>query len=103
MDWYRRSIHARRLVGMAAVSIGLSLAGWWIFNLLTPPQDNPFKPLDLALKPGLVTGFKLDSLKHDKPACFALLDEASVGYTRTTGRPIIPNAASWMDLRSTSR
>lgn len=82
MDWYRRSIHVRRLIGMAGVSIGLSLAGWWVFNLLTPPQDNPFKPLDLTLKPGLVTGFKLDSLKHDKPACFALLDEASVGYTR---------------------
>jgi hypothetical protein len=67
MEWYHRSLHVRRLVGMAAVSIGLSLAGWWVFNLLTPQQDNPFKPLDLTLKPGLVTGFKLDSLKHDKP------------------------------------
>lgn len=82
MDWYRRSIHVRRLVGMAAVTVALSLAGWWVFNLLTPPQHNPFKPLDLTLKPGIVTGFKLDGLKHDKPACFMLLDQAGVAYTR---------------------
>jgi hypothetical protein len=82
MQWYHRSIHVRRLVGMAAVTVALSLAAWWVFNLLTPPQHNPFKPLDLTLKPGIATGFKLDSLNHDKPACFMLLDQAGVEYTR---------------------
>lgn len=67
---------------MAAVTVGMSLATWWLFNLLTPPQDNPFKPLDLTVKPGIVTGFKLDSLTHDKPLCFTLLDRAGVEYTR---------------------
>lgn len=82
MEWYRRSIHVRRLVGMAVVTVAVSLAGWWAFNLFIPPQHNPFKPLDLTLRPGIVTGFKLDSLMHDKPTCFHLLDQAGVGYTR---------------------
>lgn len=82
MDWYRRSLHVRRLVGMTLVTVAMSFAAWWLFNLLTPPQHNPFKPLDLTVKPGVVTGFKLDGLTHDKPACFALLDAAGVDYTR---------------------
>jgi len=82
MQWFHRSLHIRRLVGMAAVTIGLSVATWWFLNLVTPPQHNPFKPLDLTRKPGVVTGFKLDSLKDNKPACFFLLDQAGVGYTR---------------------
>lgn len=82
MEWSHRSIHVRRLVGMAAVTIGMSLAVWWVFNQLTPPQHNPFKPLDLTLRPDIVTGFKLDGLKDNKPACFFLLDQAGVRYTR---------------------
>lgn len=82
MEWYRRSIHVRRLVGMAAVTVGVSLAGWWAFNLLTPPQHNPFKPLDLTVRPGIVTGFNLDTLKHNKSRCFVLLDQAGVSYAR---------------------
>lgn len=82
MDWIHPNLHVRRLIGMAVVTIAMSLAGWWVFNLLTPPQHNPFKPLDLTLRPGMVTGFKLDALKSNKPACFALLDQAGVKYTR---------------------
>lgn len=82
MQWFHRSLHLRRLIGMAAVTIAMLWATWWVYNLLTPPQHNPFKPLDLTLKPGIVTGFKLDSLTHDKPQCFALLDKAGIAYTR---------------------
>lgn len=82
MQWYHRSIHVRRLVYKAIITIALLILGWQAFNFFTPPQHNPFKPLDLATRPGIVTGFKLDSLGHDKPACFALLDKAGVRYTR---------------------
>ena len=78
MEWIHPNLHVRRLLGMAVVTIAMSLAGWWVFNLLTPPQHNPFKPLDLTLKPGIVTGFKLDGLKDNKSACFFLLDQAGV-------------------------
>lgn len=82
MQWYHRSLHLRRLLGMAAVTAAMLAVAWWLINTLTPPQHNPFKPLDLTIRPGVATGFKLDSLKHDKPACFALLDLAGVDYTR---------------------
>ncbi len=82
MEWYHRSLHLRRLIGMTLVTIGMSLATWWLFNLLTPPQHNPFQPLDLAVRPGVVTGFKLDGLGHDKQTCFSLLDGTGVEYTR---------------------
>lgn len=82
MEWYHRSIHVRRLVWKSVVTLAMAIAGWQAFNFLTPPQHNPFKPLDLTIKPGIVTGFKLDTLAHDKPACFALLDKAGVRYTR---------------------
>ena len=74
-------MHVRRLLGMAVVTIAMSLAGWWVFDLLTPPQHNPFKPLDLAIRPGIATGFKLGGLSKSPPLCFALLDKVSVTYT----------------------
>jgi hypothetical protein len=83
MQWYHRSIHVRRLFYKAIITVALSILGWQAFNFLTPPQHNPFKPLDLTIQPGIVTGFKLDSLGSNKPACFALLDQAGVKYTRT--------------------
>jgi hypothetical protein len=58
------------------------LLGWQAFNFLTPPQHNPFTPLDLTIKPGVATGCKLGSLGDQKPTCFALLDEAGATYTR---------------------
>jgi hypothetical protein len=82
MDWYHRSIHVRRLIAMALITVVMCAGAWWLVNALTPPQHNPFKPLDLTLKPGIVTGFKLDRLAHNKPACFQLLDAAGVEYTR---------------------
>jgi hypothetical protein len=82
MDWIHPNLHVRRLIGMAVVTIALSLWGWWLFNWLTPPQHNPFKPLDLTRTPGVATGFKLDSLADEPAQCFALLDEAGVKYTR---------------------
>jgi hypothetical protein len=47
---------------MTVVTLAMSIAGWWVFNLLTPPLHNPFKPLDLTTRPGLATGFKLARL-----------------------------------------
>jgi hypothetical protein len=81
MEWIHPNMHVRRLLGMAVVTIAMSLAGWWVFNLLTPPQHNPFKPLDLAIRPGIATGFKLDGLSKSPPLCFALLDKVGVTYT----------------------
>lgn len=66
---------------MAAVTIALLGAAWWLVNALTPPQHNPFKPLNLATKPGIATGFKLDRLSASPPLCFALLDRVGVQYT----------------------
>jgi hypothetical protein len=81
MEWLHPNLHVRRLIGMAAVTLAMSLATWWLFNLLTPPQHNPFKPLDLTVRPGIATGFKLDRLTSSPPLCFALLDKAGVKYT----------------------
>jgi hypothetical protein len=38
--------------------------------------------LDLAARPGLSTGFKLDRLAQDPALCFELLDQAGVKYSR---------------------
>jgi hypothetical protein len=84
MDWLHPNLHVRRLILMSIVSAAMLVAAWMLIDLLTPPQHNPFKPLDLRREPGIVTGFKLDGLTHDKPACFALLDQAGVKYTRFT-------------------
>ena len=81
MKWIHPNLHMRRLIGMAAVTLAMSFATWWVFNLLTPPQHNPFKPLDLTIRPGIATGFKLDALGSNPPLCFALLDRAGVKYT----------------------
>ena len=82
MQWYHRSIHVRRLFYKAVITLAMLLLGWQAFNFFTPPQHNPFKPLDLTVKPGVVTGYKLESLGANKLACFALLDQAGVTYTR---------------------
>jgi len=81
-DWIHPNLHMRRLIGMAVTTVLISLWGWWLFNWLTPPQHNPFKPLDLVARPGIATGFKLDRLAQDPAQCFALLDKAGVKYTR---------------------
>src|SRR5690348_4883750 len=74
--------HVRKLVGMAAVSVGLGFLGYLVFDLLTPPQHNPFKPVELTREIGFATGFKLDRLSQDPNACFAALNRAGIEYTR---------------------
>ena len=81
MDWIHPNLHVRRLIGMAIVTVAMLSVTWWVFNLLTPAQHNPFKPLDLATRPGLATALKLDRLGSSPPLCFALLDKAGVKYT----------------------
>jgi hypothetical protein len=81
-DWIHPNRHVRKLLGMGVVTVLMALWGWWLFNWLTPPQDNPFKPLELTTEPGLATGFKLDRLANNPTLCFQLLDEAGVKYTR---------------------
>ncbi len=81
MKWLHPNLHVRRLIGMAAVTLVMSMATWWLFNLLTPRQHNPFKPLDLAIRPGIATGLKLDGLSASPTVCFALLDNVGVKYT----------------------
>jgi hypothetical protein len=73
--------HVRKLVGMAAVTLGLGFLGVVVFDWLAPAQDNPFKPIELTRQVGLATGFKLDRLAQDPRACFAALDRAGVAYT----------------------
>jgi len=76
------NVHVQRLIGMALASAAISLCAWWMFNLLAPAQDNPFRPLTPATQPGLATGLKLDRLAHTPAACFALLVLARVKFTR---------------------
>jgi hypothetical protein len=59
----------------------------------TPPQHNPFKPLDLASEPGLATGFKLDRLAQHPQRCFDALDRVDVGYTRISREGAEPECA----------
>jgi hypothetical protein len=80
-DWIHPNRHVRKLIGMAAVTVGLSWLGWLVFDWLAPAQHNPFKPLDLATKPGIATSFKLDRLGQNPAACFAVLDKVGVAYT----------------------
>ena len=87
------NVHVQRLIGMALASAAISLCAWWMFNLLAPAQDNPFRPLTLATQPGLATGLKLDRLAHTPAACFALLDLAGVKYTRIEQRGPLPQCA----------
>jgi hypothetical protein len=81
-NWLHPNRHVRKLIGMGAVTLGLSLLGWLVFDWLTPAQHNPFKPLDLATRPGIATGFKLDRLAQNKQKCFAALDRVGIAYTR---------------------
>jgi hypothetical protein len=74
--------HVRKLVGMAAVTLGLGVLGFLVFDWLTPAQHNPFKAVELSREIGFATGFKLDRLSQDPRACFATLDRAGIQYTR---------------------
>lgn len=77
---------------LAAGWIAALAVGWavlWLLNKYTPPQHNPFAPLDLRDPIGMATYRKFTNLKHDREACFAALDETGVEYTpipdRVTG------------------
>jgi hypothetical protein len=73
-----------------------AIAGWgaWLaYNRFTPPQDNPFKPLDLLLPPGLATAMKLDRLADDGAFCRQLLEAADVEYGESV-RPVTNPACS---------
>lgn len=48
---------------------------------ITPPQHNPFRPLDLADPPGAATYAKITGLADDADACQALLSAANIGFT----------------------
>ena len=73
--------HVRDLIVMAAITVGLIGAAWWAVDRFVPPQDNPFKPLDLMMPPGLATGAKLRALADDPALCRQLLAEAGVAFT----------------------
>lgn len=79
---YSRNRHIRTLAGMLLVTIVLAAIAYKIFEWATPPQDNPFKPLDLQAPIGRATGLKLDMLEQRKEACFVALSGAGVEYTR---------------------
>ncbi len=77
----RRYPNVLRLIAMLAISAGMLWAAWKIVDIAVPSQDNPFKPLDLSLQPGVATGMKLDRLKQKPDQCLAALDAAGVAYT----------------------
>lgn len=79
---YVKNHHIRRLAAMAAISIAMLWAALWLVDKVTPPQDNPFKPLDLTAPVGLATGMKLDAYAQRPEACFVALNKAAVAYTR---------------------
>ncbi len=73
--------HVRDLIYMAAITLVMVGAAWWAVDRFVPPQDNPFKPLDLTLPPGLTTASKLRALKDDSGLCRQLLSDAGVEFT----------------------
>jgi len=73
--------HVRDLLIMAAITLAMLAAAWWAVDRFVPAQDNPFKPLDLTLPPGLATGAKLRGLGDDPVLCRRLLREAGVEFT----------------------
>lgn len=79
------SRHVRGAACLSAAILVVVLLGWlgWVaFDRYTPPQHNPFKPLDLSHPIGWATGHKLDRLAQHPEQCFAVLDKAGVRYTR---------------------
>lgn len=78
---------------VAAFCLLLLWLGGLALHRFTPPQHNPFKPLDLANEPGLATGFKLDQLSRDPQRCFDALDTAGVDYTPITREVQRPECA----------
>jgi len=71
-----------RLAAMATVTAAISAAGWVVVDRFAPPQDVPWKTLDLALPPGLATPAKLASLAKRPEACFQQLATMGVEVTR---------------------
>ncbi len=82
----------------AVVTLGLVACGLvWMVHRWAPPQDLPWKPLDLRHPPGLATGAKiarLDLDDHASPqrveaatdACLELLHQAGVEARRAEDR-----------------
>jgi len=89
------------LLCLAAMLAG----GVYAFTRYAPDRYNPFAPLDIAEAPSFLTAWKLQSLKGDPAACYAVLGAAGISYTaipdRETGEDCgFENAARLQDTET---
>jgi len=74
-----------RRVKLIAYLVTASVTGAatiWAFDHYAPPQHNPMRPLSITHPVGAATYFKIMDLQGNETACFAVLDEAGIQYTR---------------------
>lgn len=78
---------------MRWILIGLflaSLAGIFAFRsglVNVPPQYNPWAPLDLTIRPNLLTRYKLYRLKHNPALCLQALRQTDMEFRPLEDRP----------------
>lgn len=84
------NVHYLKLAAGWALAFAMVGGALWLAHKYTPPQHNPFRPLDLNHPLGMATYSKFSTLKHERETCFAALDAADIGYTpledRATGQ-----------------
>ncbi|MBY0568916.1 MAG: extensin family protein [Hyphomonadaceae bacterium] len=77
MPWWKRAAI------VAAVLVVLSFAIWrgavWVREL--PPEQSPFRSLDLERPVGWATAMQFDRIRSDPPACAAALDASRIVVT----------------------
>lgn len=67
------------LLKMAFILLLFTAGGFWLLTL--PPRDVPWGPVHLSDEIGLFTGYKINHLKNDFPACQKALTRAQIKFT----------------------
>ena len=67
--------------GAVAILLGVATA-FWSGAVASPPDSDPWAPLDVQAEPTFVTWLKRRRLREQPPACFAALDTAGLRYDR---------------------
>ncbi|MEL6781968.1 MAG: extensin family protein [Pseudomonadota bacterium] len=79
----------KRALGWA-IAFAVMYGVLWLAHHYTPPQHNPFRPLDLNDPIGAATFRKFTTIKYDREACFTALDNADIAYTPLEDRETAP-------------
>lgn len=70
---------------LADVVLVVAALVWWA-DFAAPPQDLPWKPLELARPPGLATDYKYARAAGDPAACRRVLREGGVSFEESPPR-----------------